>query len=104
MVSPALPEAERALPAQALLLDRGALGLGTDQVAVAGAVGLAEGVAADDQRGGLLVVHRHPAERLADVDGRGQRIRLAFRAFGIDVDQAHRGGAVRLRELARAPE
>ena len=34
------------------------------------AVGLAEGVAADDQRGGLLVVHRHPAERLSDVDAR----------------------------------
>ena len=101
MESPAFPERERALPAQPLLLDRGAFGLRTDEVAVAGAVGLAERVAADDQRRGLLVVHRHPAERLADVDGGGQRIRLAFRAFGIDVDQAHGGGAVALRELPR---
>ena len=66
-----------------------------DQIGVAGAVGLAEGVATDDQRGGLLVVHRHPAERLADVVRRGDRIRLAFGAFRIDVDQAHGGRAVR---------
>ena len=65
-------------------------------------MGLAEGVATDDQRGGLLVVHRHPAERLADVVGGGERIRLAFGPFGIDVDQAHGGRAVALREVALA--
>ncbi len=65
-------------------------------------MGLAEGMAADDQRGGLLVVHRHPAERLADVDGRSQWIRLALGPFGIDVYQAHRGGAVRLGEITLA--
>ena len=96
-----LAGAERALPAQPLLLDRGTLRLGPDAIVRTRAVGLAEGVAADDQRGGLLVVHRHPAERLADVDGGGQRIRLAFRAFGIHVDQAHRGGAVAFLELPR---
>jgi len=52
-------------------------------------VGLAEAVTADDERGGLLVVHGHPAERLANVVGRGKRIRLTFRAFRIHVDQAH---------------
>ena len=36
---------------------------GRRRSAVAGAVGLAEGVAAGDQRDGLLVVHRHPARR-----------------------------------------
>ncbi len=92
--------AVRALPAQPLLFDRGALRLGAHQVGVTGAVGLAEAVPADDQRGGLLVVHRHPAERLADVDRRGDRIGLALRAFGVDVDQAHGRRAVGLRELA----
>ncbi len=92
---------ERALPAEALLLDRGTFRLRTHQVAVAGAVGLAERVTTDDQRRGLLVVHRHPAERLADVDGGSQRIRLAFGAFGIHVDQAHRGGAVAFLEFPR---
>ncbi len=91
---------EGALPAKTLLLDRRTLGLGADVVGTR-TVGLAEGVTADDQRRGLLVVHRHPAERLADVDRGGQRIRLAFWAFGIDVDEAHGGGAVALLELPR---
>src|SRR6202034_691326 len=56
--------AERALPAEALLLDRSGLGVGADVVVRARAVGLAEGVTASDQGDGLLVVHRHPAERL----------------------------------------
>ena len=62
-----------------------------------GAVGLAEGVAAGDQRDGLLVVHRHPAERLADVAGRGERVGVAVGALGVDVDQAHLHGAERVR-------
>ena len=68
MASLPLAAAEGALPAEALLFDRGGLRLGTDQIGVAGAVGLAEAVATDDECGGLLVVHRHPAERLTDVD------------------------------------
>src|SRR6185437_335584 len=88
-----------ALPAQPLLFDRGGLRLRTDQIAVAGTVGLAEAVTSDDERGGLLVVHRHPAERLADVDRRGDRIRFAFGAFGIHVDQTHGGRAVGLGEI-----
>jgi hypothetical protein len=39
---------------------------------VAGAVGLAEGVAAGDERDGLFVVHRHAAEGLADVARGGE--------------------------------
>ena len=76
--------------------------LGADVVdASAGAVGLAEGVAAGDQRDGLLVVHRHAAEGLADVAGRGERIGIAVRAFGVDVDQAHLHGGQRILEVAR---
>ena len=65
-------------------------------------MGLAERVAAGDQRDRLLVVHRHPAERLADVAGRGQRVGLAVGALGVDVDQAHLDGGERLLELAVA--
>ena len=67
----ALAGAVAVLPAEALLLERGALGLGADvALRVGRAVGLAERVPAGDQRDGLLVVHRHAAERLADVPGR----------------------------------
>ena len=69
---------------------------------IAGAVGLAEGVTAGDQRDRLLVVHRHARESLADVAGRSERIRLAVRAFRVDVDQAHLHGAEVTREFAVA--
>ena len=78
----ALAGAEAVLPAEALLLEGGGLGLGADVlVRVGRAVGLAERVAAGDERDGLLVVHRHAAERLADVPGRGERVRVAVRAL-----------------------
>ena len=69
-------------------------------VPVGGTVGLAERVPAGDQRDGLLVVHRHPPECLADVAGRGQRVRGAVRAFRVDVDQAHLDRAQWLLQLA----
>src|ERR1035437_8003696 len=58
-------------PAEPLLLDGGAFGLGADILARIGcAVGLAEGVSAGDERDGLLVVHRHARERFANILGR----------------------------------
>src|SRR6202012_5143136 len=80
-----LAAAVGALPAQPLLLDRSGLRLGTDQGGITRSDSFAEDVAADDERGGFPVVHRHPAECLTDGVGRGDRIRLAFGAFGIDV-------------------
>ena len=74
----------------------------TYSLSLAGAVGLAESVAAGDQRDGLLVVHRHALEGLADVPRRGDRIRLAVRPFRIDVDEAHLHGAERILKLAVA--
>ncbi|CAB4748929.1 unannotated protein [freshwater metagenome] len=63
---------------------------------------LAEGVATGDEGDGLDVVHRHAGEGLADIAGRGQRIRVAVGAFGIDVDEAHLDGCKRVREIAIA--
>ena len=91
-----------ALPAEALVLDGGAFGLRADERRIARAVGLAEGVAAGDQRDGFLVVHRHAGEGLADVPRRRDRIRLAVGAFRIDVDEAHLHRAERLLQLAFA--
>ena len=99
----ALAGAVAVAPAEALRLERGALGLGADVlVGVGRAVGLAERVAAGDQRDRLLVVHRHAAERLADVDGRRERVGLAVRPLRVDVDEAHLHGAERLFEIALA--
>ncbi len=79
-----------------------ASGSGPDAVARRGAVGLAEAVSTGDERDGLLVVHRHPAERLPDVAGRLQRVGLAVRTLGVYVDEAHLHGAERVGELAVA--
>ena len=80
---------EAVLPAEELLLHRCALGLRAHGALGAGAVHLAEGVTADDQRHGLFVVHRHATERLADVCAGGDRVRIAVRAFGVHVDETH---------------
>ncbi len=91
-----------AAPAQTLVLDHRAFRLGPDEGRIAGAVGLAEGVAAGDQGDGLLIVHGHAGEGLADIAGRGERIGIAVGAFGIDVDQAHLHGAQRAVQLTLA--
>ena len=65
-----------------------------------GAVGLAEGVTAGNERDGLFVVHRHSGECLADVLRGGERVRVAVRALRIHVDQAHLYRAERIGEVA----
>ena len=91
-----------ALPAETLILERAAFRVRPDQRRVAGAVGLAEGVAAGNQRHRLFVVHRHAEEGFADVPRRRDRVRIAVRPFRIDVNETHLHGAERLRELALA--
>ena len=91
----ALAGAVGAVPAEALLLEGSRLRLGADVVGRTGAVRLAERVPAGDERDGLLVVHRHPAERLADVARGGQRVGVAVRALRVHVDEAHLHGAER---------
>ncbi len=96
----AVPLAVVADPAQALGLERRGLGLGALVRLGRRAVGLAEGVAAGDQRDDLLVVHRHAVEGGADVLGRQQVVAAGVRAFRVHIDQAHVGGAERAAEFA----
>src|SRR5918994_3066244 len=70
----ALAAAEGDPPAETLLLERGTLGFRTDVLLTDGTMGLADRVAADDERNRLLVVHRHATEGLPDVPGGLQRI------------------------------
>ncbi len=63
-------------------------------------MGFTERVSASDERNGLLVIHRHAAERFANVLGGGERIRLAVGAFRIHVDQTHLNGGERILEFA----
>ena len=58
-------------------------------------MGLADRVAADDERNRLLVIHRHAAERFANVLRCKGRVRVAARPLRIHVDQAHVIGAER---------
>ncbi len=44
---------------------------------------------AGDERDGFLVVHRHAAERFADVFDRENRIGITVRPFRVDVNQSH---------------
>ena len=94
--------AQLVLPAQALLLEPGALRHRADVMRLARAVRLAEGMAAGDQRHRFLVVHRHAAEGLADVARGGRRIGLAVRPFRIHVDQAHLHRRQRIGQVAVA--
>src|SRR6266403_1093039 len=91
-----------ALPPEALILNGAGFRLRTHEGRIARAVGFAEGVAAGNQRDGLLVVHCHTEEGLADVARRRDRIGLAVWPFRIDVNEAHLHRAERLRKLALA--
>src|SRR5579883_1504410 len=86
----ALAAAKAVLPAKTLLLDGSSLGLGTDVLARwSSAVGFAERVAANNERNGLFVIHRHAAERFANVLRCEARVRVAAWPLRVHVDQAH---------------
>ena len=89
-----------ASPAEALLVEAGIFGIGPHIGRRAGAVGLAEGVAAGDQRHRLLVVHGHAFEGFADIHRRGHRIGIAVGTFGVDVNQPHLHGGQRILQAA----
>ena len=99
----AFAAAKAVLPAQPLLLDGSAFRLGADILdRICGAVGLAERMSAGDERDGLLVVHGHAHECLANIPRRSDRIRLAIWSFRIDVDQTHLHGGERVLKIAVA--
>ena len=96
----ALAAPEGVPPTEALLLDGCTFGFGTAVFLTDGAVGLAERVAADNERQRLLVVHGHPAEGLSNVLRRSERVRVSARPLRIHVDQAHVIGAQGSVDLA----
>ncbi len=85
----ALAGAELVLPAETLLFERRTFWVGTEVVIGRGTVYLPELVSARDERNGLLVVHRHPVEGLADVRSRLLRIRFTSGSLWVHVDQPH---------------
>ena len=59
-------------------------------------------MAAGNQGDRFFVVHRHTAERFANIPRSGDRIRVAVRPFRIHVDQAHLHGGERILKIAVA--
>src|SRR5262245_2748565 len=90
---------EFVFPAKALLGDVGRFGIRATIGISGGSVGLAEAMAADDERHRLLVVHRHAPEGFADIPRRGDRIGVGVRALRVDVNQSHLHGGERIFEI-----
>ena len=88
------------LPAEALILDGSAFGLGADVGVGGGTVAAAHAVTAGDESHGLLVVHRHAGEGLADVVCGERRVGHAVGTTREHIDEAHEHGAERRLELA----
>src|SRR5450830_2165659 len=74
----------------------------TDQAGVASAMGFTECVAASDEGDGFFIVHCHAGKGFSDIACGGERIRVAVRAFWIDIDQTHLHGTQWIVELAVA--
>src|SRR5258708_6521847 len=99
----AFAAAEGVCPAQALLLNGGALRFGADIFSrIGSAVGFAERVPAGNERNGLLVIHRHASERLADIACRGDWIGLSIGPLRIHINQSHLNSGERIIELTIA--
>jgi len=68
---------------RSLLLKTRRLGFGTNVRRRSSAVSFAKCMTAGDERDGFLVVHRHAAERFADVFDRENRIGITVRPFRV---------------------
>src|SRR5262249_11180817 len=91
--------AKAAPPAEALLSDIAGFAVRPDMGCGTGAVSLAEGMTAGNERDSLLVIHRHPSEGFADVPGRGDRIGIAVWAFRFYINPPHLHGRERIFKL-----
>ncbi len=89
-----------ALPAESLFCYACCFRFRANQRRITGTVGLTEGVPTSHERHGLLIVHRHACKSLSNVTARGDRIRVAVRAFRVHVDQAHLHGGQGVFEFA----
>ena len=94
-----LAGAEGVRPADALRLDGATLRLGADVFRTGGTMALAEGMPPDDESHCLLVVHRHPPERLPNVLGRSQGIRVTVGPLRVNVYKAHLYGSEGVTEF-----
>ena len=94
----AMANTELALPPKPLFGDVAAFRLCTNHRRVTRTVALAKCVTASSQRNSFFVVHGHPGKCFTDVLCRSQRIRIAVRAFGVHVDEAHLNGCERVLE------
>ncbi len=95
--------AEAVSPTQPLLLRRRTFRLWAYvMIWICGSVSFSESVTACDQSNGLLIVHGHAAESLANVPRSSEGVWGSVRPFGVHVDQAHLHRAERLIQLAVA--
>ena len=88
----ALARAEAALPTEALLFDRGGLGLWAHMFGITCAMCFSKGMSARDEGDGFLVVHRHARECFTDVPRGCDRVGVAIRAFWIHINETHLHG------------
>src|ERR1700732_47965 len=99
----AFTAAESVCPAEALLLNGGALRFGADIFARLGStVGFSERVPAGNESNGLFVIHRHASERFADIARRSDWIGLSIGPLRIHINQSHLNSAERIIELTIA--
>ena len=87
------------MPAKTLFLNAGTFRFSTNKASITGTMRLAKGMATRDKCHGFFIIHRHPRKGFTDVTGRSHRVRLAIRAFRIDIDQAHLHSGKRVFKL-----
>ena len=95
--------AKTVFPAQTLFFNAGTFGFRADVFArISRAVRFAKGVATGGQCNGFFIVHRHAGEGFANIARRCERVRIAVRAFWIDVNQTHLHRGQRIFQCAVA--
>src|SRR5690606_16142513 len=97
-----LPALVTANPTQSHFFNGCRFGLGANVGGIARAVGFTKGVTTGGQRHSLVVVHRHARKGFANVARRGQRVGVAVRAVGVNVNQAHLHGGQGVFQIAFA--